>query len=455
MRAFHRLCACTATALVIAGMSTPVAVAQGSYPTTPTPHPVDPDQPPGWVAQDSPRPVIGDAGTMLGVLRVLPATVPGDSFFNDPGFEDQLPKQSVLEAGMGRAVAQVNSESLFAHERSIAEASPAGVAITGHMPQLPGVGLAQTALADHEEPTSTSLAPPASPADQLVKLSGLNGSVHARWNEQTGPCGVAPLSDARYAMGQGSVVQLPGLGGALVDVPSVAEAHSHVRLADVPGQARTAVVSTSELQISQVKLLSGTPQEISIEVVGRPKLVATATGDPATSRVDYTAPVLRISQAGKEIAVLDVANPVQDLPIPPIPGLNQQLLDLGVLRISVGELEDQSQGEEVKGTARLFDLKLLDGTKLGLPASLAQISFGEQVARAVAPAGGVDCAPPAAGAVGDGSDVTPVAHQQGRTPPLALTSGSYFAVPIFWTGAALLLLGSVLVAAVPRRGTKH
>ncbi|MEB3369425.1 hypothetical protein [Saccharopolyspora mangrovi] len=455
MRAFRRLCACTAAAFAIAGMSMPAATAQSSYPTTPTPQPVDPGQPPGRVPENISRPVVADAGTLLGIVRVLPATVPGDSFFNDPEFESKLPKQSVLEAGMGRAVAQVNSEAYFAHERSIAEASPFGVAIMGRMPQIPG-GLAQDALADHESPTTSSLAPPASPADQLVKLSGLNGGVHARWNEQTGPCGVAPLSDAHYTMGNGSAInQLPGLGGSLVDVPTLAEAHSHVRLGDVPGQAGKAVVSTSELQISQVKLFSGTPQEVSIEVVGRPELVATATGDPATSGVDYTAPVVRISQGGKEIAALDAANPTADVPIPALPGLDQRVLDLGVLRIGVGELKEESQGNEIRGTARLFDLKLLDGTKLGLPASLTQISFGEQVARAAAPAGGVNCEPPTAGAVGDGSEATPAGHYQGRTEPLALTSGSYFAVPIFWTGAGLLLLGSVLVAAFPRRNAKH
>ncbi|MDI2032819.1 hypothetical protein QFW96_29650 [Saccharopolyspora sp. TS4A08] len=453
MRAFRRLCACTAVTLALTGISMPAAMAQGSYPTTPTPHPVDPNQPPGRIPDTTPRPVVGDAGTMLGIVRLLPATAPGDSFFDEPEFESKLPKQSVLEAGMGRAIAQVNSEAYLAHEHSLAEASPFGVAIMGDVPQVPG-GIAQAALPDREGPITNSLTPPA-PGEVPVKLNALNGSVHARWNEQTGPCGVAPLSDARYTMGSGSV---PGLTGPLVDVPSLAEAHSNVQLTDVPGQANKAVVSTSELAISEVKLFSGTPQEVSIQVVGKPTLTATATGDPATSRVDYTAPVLRISQGGKELAVLDAANPTQDVPIPAIPGLDRGVLDLGVLRLSVGELKQEAQGTEIRGTARLFDLKILDGAKLGLPASLAQISFGEQVARAAAPAGGVNCEPPAAGATGDdsGAGAVPADYHQGRTEPLALTSGSYFAVPIFWTGAGLLLLGSILVAAFPRRrNAKH
>ena len=457
MRAFRRVCACAAVTLAMAGMSMPAAMAESAYPTTPTPQPNDPNQPPGRVPENISRPVIADAGTMLGIVRLLPATAPGDSFFNDPEFESKLPKQAVLEAGMGRAVAQVNTESYFAHERSIAEASPFGVGIMGRIPQVPG-GLAQNALSDHESPTTSALAPPPSPADQLVKLSGMNGTVHARWNEQTGPCGVAPLSDARYSLATGSALnQVPGLGGAVLDIPSVAEAHSNVQLTDVPGQSGKAVTSTSELQISQVKLLSGSPQEISIDVVGKPTLTATATGDPATSHIDYAAPVLRVSQGGKEIAVLDAANPTADLPVPPVPGLDRQVLDTGVLRLSAGELTQDEQGNELRGTARLFDLKVLDGTKLGLPTALAQISFGEQVARAAAPAGGVNCEPPAAGgaAAGETPEAGPVGHYQGRTEPLALTSGSYFVVPLFWAGAGLLLLGSILVAAVPRRNAKH
>ncbi len=450
MRVFRRLSACAAVTLAITGMSMPAAMAQSTYPTTPTPQPQDPNQPPGRVLEDIPRPVIGEAGTMLGIVRLLPATAPGDAFFNDPEFEGQLPKQAVLEAGMGRAVAQVNSEAYLAHEHSVAEASPFGIGITGHVPQVPG-GLSQNALSDHESPTTSVLAP--SPADQLVRLSGLNGTVHARWDQETGPCGVAPLSEARYSMASGSALnQVPGLGGSVLEVPSIAEARSSVRLTDVPGQTGKAVTSTSELQISQVKLFSGSPQEISVDVVGRPVVVATATGDPATARVDHTAPVLRISQGGHEIAVLDAGNPTEDVPIPAIPGLDQRGLDLGVLRLSLGELEREAMGNEIRGTTRLFDLELLDGTELGLPTALAQVSFGEQVARAAAPAGGVNCDPPVAGAAG-GSQATPAAHHQARTEPLALTSGSYF--PIFWTGAGLLLLGSILVAAMPRTNVKH
>lgn len=103
----------------------------------------------------------------------------------------------------------------------------------------------------------------------------------------------------------------------------------------------------------------------------------------------------------------------------------------------------------------MFDLQVLPTTKLkellgdngkDLPSSLAQISLGEQIARAYAPEGGVECgteqAPPGGG-------------EQSKSPPknLAYTSGAYNTVPMFWTGTGLLLLGVILVAAIPRRRT--
>ena len=84
------------------------------------------------------------------------------------------------------------------------------------------------------------------------------------------------------------------------------------------------------------------------------------------------------------------------------------MLDLGVLRLSIAGLDQKSAqmttpfaGFQLGASARLFDLQLLPTTKLksllpddqakNLPSSLAQLSLGEQVARAYAPTGGVVC----------------------------------------------------------------
>ncbi|MER7010619.1 hypothetical protein ABT324_04225 [Saccharopolyspora sp. NPDC000359] len=453
MRAVRRFGVCAAVSLVVAGLSGPAALAQSSPPTTPIPSPVDPDQPPASVPTPAPGPVVADAGTLIGVVRVLPGTVPTESIIDDPEFQEELPKQSVAEAGLGRAIAQANSTAYFAHERAVAEASPVGVAVFGKVPQLP-VGLAQAALPDRPEPITSGLQPPSSPADQLVELSGLDGSVHARWDKQAGPC-VSPIADARYSLGSASAVNaLPeglSLGGllgggqptasgtgSLLHVPNAAEARSTVQLVDVPGQVGKAVQATSALQLASVQLFAGTSQELRVDVVGAPRLTATATGDPATSTVEYQAPALRVSRGGAELGVLDAANPDLDVPV----------LDAGVLRLSVGELKQDVVGTEVRAAARLFDLQVLRGHAVGLPTSLLQVSFGEQIARAGAPTGGVDCtvapAPPAPAPVPAGT-----APQAAQT--LALTSSGYYAIPLFWTGTGLLLLGSIILAVLPRR----
>lgn len=433
MRAVRRVGVCTAVSLVVAGLSLPGAVAQGSPPTTPIPAPVDPSQPPASVPIPTPGPVVAGAGTMVGIVRVLPGTVPADSIYEDPEFEDQLPKQSVAEAGLGRAVAQANSTAFFAHERAIAEASPAGVALFGKLPQLP-VGVAQAALPDRPEPVSTRIQPPSSPADQLVRLSGLEGTAHARWDRYAGPC-VSPIADARYSLGSASAgTALPGRpldGGPLLQVPGTAQAHSSVRLVDVPGQATEAVRSTSDLSLAGVRLFAGTPHEVAVDVVGTPRLTATATGDPATSTVEHEAPVLRVSRGGQEIGVLDPAHPRLDVPLPP--------LDAGVLRLALGELEQHVAGTEVRAQARLFDLQVLRGHAVGLPTSLVQASFGEQAVQASAPEGGVDCTTaPAPAALAAAPPTTPL-------PP-----SSSGVAPALWTSAALLLLGGTL-AVLSRR----
>ncbi|MGP4018296.1 hypothetical protein [Saccharopolyspora sp. 5N708] len=390
-----------------------------------------------------PGPVVADAGTMIGIVRVLPNTVPTDTILDDPEFEAQLPKQSVAE--MGRAVAQANSTAFFAHERAVAEASPVGVAMFGKVPQMP-VGLAQTALPDRAEPTSGSMQPPASPADQLVELSGLDGSVHTRWDEQAGPC-VSPIADARYSMGSASVVNaLPGGvlaaggSGSLLHVPDVVDAHSNVQLVPVAGQVGRAVQSSSTIQVSSVRLFAGTAREIRVDVVGAPRLVGTATGEPSTSTVDYQAPVLRVSRGGDELGVLDAAHPSLDLPLP---WLDQRAFDGGVLRISAGELRQQVVGAEVRAAARLFDLQVHRGHPLGTPTSLVQITFGEQIVRASAPEGGVNCGDPTATPVATGP-----AEHQARIEPLASTSNT---IPWFYSGTALLLLGAMLIAVLARR----
>jgi hypothetical protein len=266
-------------------------------------------------------------------------------------------------------------------------------------------------------------------------------------------------------------------GGSLVSLPNTLSSRSVVKLVDIPGSPNKAVQSTSTMQVASLKILAGSPMELDVNVVSQPTLQVTSTGDPKTSAVNYTAPVLQVVQGGKTLGTLDAANPKLDVPIGvPLPGADQlgklpiignllpngsalpadlKKIDIGVLRLQIAELDQKSQpitgqpfdGFQLGATARLLDLQVLPTDALGLPnlpSALAQVTLGEQVARAVAPTGGVVC-----GATAPGAPTKPA--PQGGTPPLAYTNAAYDTIPLFWTGTALLLTGVVVVAALPYR----
>ena len=265
--------------------------------------------------------------------------------------------------------------------------------------------------------------------------------------------------------------------GSLVSLPNTLSSRSVVKLVDIPGSPNKAVQSTSTMQVASLKILAGTPMELDINVVSQPTLQVTSTGDPKTSTVNYTAPVLQVVQGGKTLGTLDAANPKLDVPIGvPLPGADQlgklpiigdllpngsalptdlKKIDIGVLRLQIAELDQKSQaitgapfdGFQLGATARLLDLQVLPTDALGLPnlpSALAQVTLGEQVARAVAPTGGVVC-----GSTTPGSPTANPAPQ--GSPPLAYTNAAYDTIPLFWTGTALLLAGVVVVAALPYR----
>jgi hypothetical protein len=517
------------TAAVLLLSATP-ALAQPA--TTPILQPANAGQAP-ISSPSQPQPLghaVGDAGSALGMVRLLPSTVPTSAVLAGAG--DQMPKQPVLEAGMGLSSAQANSEAYLTYERSIAQSSPFGLSAGGNAPQTPG-SLVQTASPDNPQPITGGLNAPSNP---LLNVGLLNGSVHARWSDALGPC-VDTIADASTSVASLSLLNtipslpnIPILGpsglslpqgtnlasgfdptkglqalggllqgggttdasgtGSLLSVPKTLSSRSVVKLVDIPGSKNKAVESTSTLQTASVEMLKGTPLELTIKVVSQPTLKVTSTGDQKTSKVEYAAPILTVQRQGKVLYTLDATHPAKDIPIGlPLDGLTQQfgqvdsipvvgglvstltkgvqqigdttgkVLDLGVLRLSIAGLDQKSQnmtdpfkGYQLGASARLFDLQVLPTTKLkellpadavkNLPSSLAQLSLGEQIARAYAPVGGVVCA----------ADTAPRGRRSSwTTKNLAYTSGAYYTAPMFWTGTAMLLVGVVIVAALPGR----
>lgn len=533
-RRLSRALVVPAAAAVLLASSVPAAAQ--TVPTTPVPDPANPGQAPVSVPPN-PQPTgraVGEAGTALGILRLLPESVPTSAIL--PGAEDDIPRQSAAEAGFGLSSAQANSEAYLAWEQSIAQSSPFGLAVGGNAPQTPG-SLVQTAPPDNAEPATTGFAAPDNP---LLNVRALEGSAHARWSEKLGPC-VGTIADASTSVGSFSVLDnlptMPSLGqltanrqlqagleslpgplsslgglltggatpaadgsGSVLSMPKTLMSRSFVRLVDMKGTDRKAVQSVSTLKVSDIHLLKGTPLSLTLKVVSQPTLTVTSTGDAKTSSVRYTAPVLSVVRNGQELFKLDAANPTKDVPIGiPLPGFEEaaganvadapiiggaaeltdgslrplseltklaqeRVLDIGVLRLSIAGLDQKStdvkqpfKGHQVGASARMLDVRILPTEALrdalpanlrqNMPSSLAQVSLGEQVARALAPHGGVKCgfvtqpkpkAPPAGGA------------QPGVPDKLAETN-AYESVPLFWTGTAMLLLGVVMVAGLPTR----
>lgn len=515
-----------ATAALLALSAAPAMA--DSFPTTPVP--TNPPGSPPMSAANGPQPLghaVANAATGLAVLRLLPGAVPASSVL--PGAANQLPRESAAEVGFGLSSAQANSESFLNYERAVAQSAPAGVAIEGNSPQLPGA-LSQTALPDNPQPISGGLNPPSTPLDALLKVGLIDGQVHARWSATVGPC-VGTISDASTSVASisalnvipslpsttdatqlaaamsrsnltaaqkqslvdnlssltGPLSSLGGLlsggvttgsAGSLISLPNTLSSRSTVRLVDLPGSKNKAVQSISTLQVASLQLFTHTPLETHLNVVSQPTLTVTSTGSASTSTISYHAPVIQVVQGGRVISTLDAAHPTADVPIgiplnvPDLPKLpvvgdllpnGQQLtssvpvIDIGVLRLSVAELVKSSKtlsspfaGFELGGTARMLDVQVLPTAALGLPnlpAALAEVSLGEQVASAYAPAGGVRC----------GTTGTPVTHPATpQAPPgapktLAFTSGAYDTVPLFWLGTGLLMAGVILVASLPRR----
>ncbi|MEV6242526.1 hypothetical protein [Lentzea sp. NPDC051838] len=427
------------------------APALAQPPTTPVPGPRDPNQPPAS-APNGPQSLahaVGDAGTGLSVVRLGPQGVPTNTIL--PGLSEQLPKQSVTEFGLGLASAQVNTEAFLSTERVVTQANPFGFAVAGRSPQSPGT-LVQTAIPDNPQPTNGGLPIPETP---LGKLKVLNGSVHARWDEKLGPC-ISPLATAKTSLAGLEILsalpaEVPLPSKSLVSIPDTFEANSNVRLVDLPGSKNKAVESTSTMRAVSVEIAGG----IKIDVATPPTLTATATGDEKTSKITYTAPVLKVSQNGKELGTLDAAHPTLDIPL---------VLDLAVIKLQIAGLNEKKasfsgngfSGFQLGATARMLDVQLLPTDKLklpNLPTALAQISLGEQIVRAAAPQGGVVCGtaqPPQTPENPGGAAAPP----KQKAPPLAYTNAAYQSIPLFWVGTGLLLAGVVLVAALPVRTSR-
>lgn len=295
---------------------------------------------------------VADASTAVGVLRLLPGSVPQSSVL--PGLAAEVGEASAFEAGYGISSAQIDTHSPLAYERAIAQATPYGTAQATSAPAAPDA-LVQTAVPDNPRATTEALRWPPSATDALVSAGPLTGKVHARWGDDTGPC-VGVVSDARtdtegFTMGNAvptvpdlgfGDLALPGkasaskwfrpggglgtLGGllsgakaddngrSLVSVPGGISTESKVELVDLPRSERKAVRSTSTARTKTITLFPGSALAMTATLTRRPALTVTATGSEA-SKVEHTAPEITVKRSGKTLFKLSAKKPTQDIPI--------------------------------------------------------------------------------------------------------------------------------------------
>lgn len=295
---------------------------------------------------------VADASTAVGMLRLLPGSVPNSSTL--PELAADVGQVSAFEAGYGISSAQIDTHSPLAYERAIAQATPYGTTQSTSAPAAPGA-LVQTAVPDNPKPATEALRRPPSATDALVSAGPMTGSVHARWGDDTGPC-VGVVSDARtetegFTMGNavptvpdldfgelalrgkasppkwfrpsGGLGTLGGLlSGAgqadeersLVRVPGGVSTESKVELVDLPRSKRKAVRSTSTARAKTISLFPGSALAMTATLTRQPALTVTATGSE-TSKVEHTTPEITVKRSGKTLFRLSAKKPAQDIPI--------------------------------------------------------------------------------------------------------------------------------------------
>lgn len=295
----------------------------------------------------------GDAGAAVGMMRLLAGSVPPSTMV--PGLAGVVSESTSFEAGFGLTNAQTNATATLPYERSVAQASPYGAALSTGAQPAPG-GLIQTAAPDNADGVSGVIEPPPNtPVNPLVSVGEMRGDVHARWSAETGPCrGTLAESSVvidRYAAGfalptlpdvaftdlplrgkkeLSKDLRMPGglgtVGGLLAGKPAADGKGSLVTLPDGlttraavaadPAKAKhKAVAASSRVDIERMIFLHGSPLAMSATVKRKPSLVVVATGDKKTSDVKNTTATIIVKRGKDKLFTLDAKHPRQDVPI--------------------------------------------------------------------------------------------------------------------------------------------
>jgi hypothetical protein len=359
----------------------------------------------------------------------------------------------------------------------------AGEALGQSAPDFPKNSVTQVAPPDNAEPATSELL--SIPQNPLLWGKVLPASAHARWNNDiacpTGPVEIASaeakVAELHALSTEGAAalpIALPGAdalpipaGVTLVDLPRVLASATNAGLVEVEGQDGLGVASTATIDVVDLTLFKGTPAQTRIQVVSQPKLTATAAGTEGKSKVEYEAPVLKVTDPQGTVHQIDAPGESYTIgasSLPAIPGgLQGALTPLGAavpagLPLALPAVPDLSNAYLAKISLGVLDKVIEDANtaqgrltmlRLELLASdgenpLATLALGELQAQATVADGGLTCGSPS---------VLPTESEgpgNGGGPETLPVTGSDVTLLVAG-GGLLLLLGRFAMVATARR----
>ncbi len=283
----------------------------------------------------------------------------------------------VADAGVG--ISEGTTSGVPDHAAS-AEARNVDLALLGGAPANLLAQAKQTAPPDNAAPTSdTSIPIHLSP---LLQLDVSTATAHARTPSATQGCLPAStaLSASSVNTAKLTVVEAAPVSG-LVSLPGTAktaQASALVPNALAPAGRRSVVTAVSG-SLADVRLLN---DQIRVSVAETPTLKATASGMPGGAKVEWDAPLVKVTVGGTPFVL-----PVDGSPLNIVAPSNPLLH----LELQLGQLEnvvESADGRTASGTAAVLNVEV------GLAGlNIADLDLFPFAVEAKAPDGGVNCPP--------------------------------------------------------------
>ena len=280
------------------------------------------------------------------------------------------------------AVASTGSIPAAAGKQSYARAANLDAQLINGTIPLNNLIVEAKQSAPPDNPTGVTKTLLSVPADPLLNATVANASANARWlGAQCVPIGTdiakATSQVATANVLPNSPITISVVNGAGGPVTS----NSAIGLVDNGVPQHAGVAATQTDQITGVVLFKGTANELTVNVLAPPQIVAVATGTPTGSKVTYTEPVLQIIQGGKVVATLDAKSANTSFTIP------------ALATISIGKLTSKiaADGSSASGQADLLDVAI---GVAPLPLNVATVAIASSSVLAQVPTpNGVFCPP--------------------------------------------------------------